>query len=85
MRLSVSVTLRGNDDIKTLTDQILAAAAVPCDGSGAGFGYRDTEYEVETADDGKAAGERIAAAFPDREVIWDVQEGDEILASGPRG
>jgi hypothetical protein len=75
--------MRGDDDLTALTDQILAAAAVPSDGSGAGMGYRDTEYEVETVEEGEAAGKRIEAAFPDRMVIWDVQDGDDILVSSP--
>lgn len=69
-RLQISVALRPGDDLRTLTARILDAAALYADGSGVGFGYRDTEYEVPDLATGEAAGARVQAAFPDREVVW---------------
>ena len=79
-RLNISVEMREGDDLLVLTRQIEKAAAFHCDGSGAGFGYRDTEYDVPTVDAGERAGARVEEAFKDRHVTWEVLVNDEVRA-----
>lgn len=71
-RLQISVALQPGDDLRALTDQIQHAAGFHADGSGAGSGYRDTEYEVPDRAAGDEAARRVQRAFPDRVVAWSV-------------
>lgn len=81
-RLNISVALQPGDDIRTLTAEIEKAAGLHADGSGVGFGYRDTEYEVSDTTAGDEAGQRVKEAFPTREVVWEVLPDSDEAGEG---